>query len=184
MKFPFTKNNHHFPSHLHFCMSSYSTAMPAEYIRECKWWVNDPIMNRYTHSASTKFYYERSTQTRESQDNSETEESDFGPCLIGNAPPIMSHPRYSSFSLSGSNKQYTTKTHRRRIKWRVGGTSTTVSSTTEHRAWADKYCQYGWCNCNRIAYKGISIYFIRIAMLMENVTVRATAIFLFEKSLY
>ena len=49
-------------------------------------------MNRYTHSASTKFYYERSTQTRESQDNSETEESDFGPCLIGNAPPIMSRP--------------------------------------------------------------------------------------------
>ena len=50
-------------------------------------------MNRYTHSASTKFYYERSTQTRESQDNSETEESDFGPCLlIGNAPPIISRP--------------------------------------------------------------------------------------------
>jgi hypothetical protein len=51
-----------------------------------------PNMNRYTHSASTKFYHEQSTQIQEGQDNSETEESDFGPCLIGNAPPIMSHP--------------------------------------------------------------------------------------------
>lgn len=71
-----------------------------------------PNMNRYTHSASTKFYHERSTQTREGQDNSETEESDFGPCLIGNAPPIMSRPppvtlpsRYWAATSTGSIQQ-------------------------------------------------------------------------------
>ena len=140
-----------------------------------------PNMNCYTHS-------EWSTQTWESQENSETEESDFRPCLIGGAPPIMSHPPPitlpSHYRAATSSIQYTTKTHRRCIKWRVRGTPTKVSSTTEHRAWADKYCQYGWCNCNRIAYKGSSIYFLRIVMLMENVTVRAMAIFLFRKSLY
>ena len=71
-----------------------------------------PNMNRYTYSASTNFYHERSTQTREGQDNSETEESDFGPCLIGNAPPIMSCPppvtlpsRYRAATSTGSIQQ-------------------------------------------------------------------------------
>jgi hypothetical protein len=45
-------------------------------------------MNRYTHSQ--KFYSERSTQTREGHEDSESEESDFPPCLIGIDPPIMS----------------------------------------------------------------------------------------------
>jgi len=56
-----------------------------------------PKMNRYTHSKTAKFYHERSTQTREGHENSETEESDFGPCLIGIDPrssPVTLPSRY------------------------------------------------------------------------------------------
>ena len=45
-----------------------------------------PKMNRYTHSKTTKFYHEQSMQTWEGHENSKTEESDFGPCLIGIDP--------------------------------------------------------------------------------------------------
>ena len=69
-------------------------------------------MNRYTQFKFTRLYCERSTQTREGQDNSETEateESDFGPCLISNNPPIMSCPSPvilpSRYLAAASNKQ-------------------------------------------------------------------------------
>ena len=83
MKFPFTKNNHHFLViillHSYACWIYKRVQMLSE----------QPKMNCYTHS--TKLYYcEQSTQTQEGHENSETEESDFGPCLISNSPPIMS----------------------------------------------------------------------------------------------
>jgi hypothetical protein len=45
-----------------------------------------------THRKFTTLYCDQSTQTQEGQDNSETEDSDFGPCLIGNSLPIMLRP--------------------------------------------------------------------------------------------
>ena len=57
-----------------------------------------PKMNRYTHSQKV-YYHERSTQTREGHENSESEESDFGPCLISNDPPIRSRSSESPVTL-------------------------------------------------------------------------------------
>jgi hypothetical protein len=62
-----------------------------------------PKMNRYTHSKTAKFYHERSTQTREGHENSETEESDFGPCLIGDPRSPVTLP--SHYRAAASNIQ-------------------------------------------------------------------------------
>ena len=142
-------------------------------------------MNRSkTHSKFITLYCERSTQTQEGQDNSETEGSDFGPCLIGNDPPIMSRPspvtlpsRYRAAASSIQQKRIVvvsseeSEEPQRRQQPNTGLGQTNIINTVDATA--------------TVLHTKVSssIYSLRVAMLTANVTVRAAVILLFTTSL-
>ena len=140
-----------------------------------------PKMNRSnTHSKFITLYCERSTQTQEGQDNSETEDSDFGPCLIGNDPPIMSHPspvtppsryREAASTIQQKHIVVVSSEESEEPQRRQGLGKSNIINTVDATA--------------TVLHTKVSssIYSLRVAMLMANVTVRATAILLFTKSL-
>lgn len=160
-------------------------------------------MNRSNTQRKSKFvtlYCNQSTQTQDSelegQDNSETDDSDFPPCLIGNAPPLMScyspvqvtvpsHSRYYPREAASNIQRHLTisseepeeppqsqsRCHCRQPNTGLGQTN--IVNTVDSDTTAVLHT------------KVVLIYsLVPEAMLMANETVRAAMILLFVGNLY